>query len=857
MPFPGEPITAEPNSGIQTRNAQLLAEEGGQQVQAPSTGGGGWPGGMGPQPLQDVAMGLPSHLTQPGSAFVPSPEDRDPNHGVFSHELDNPQTAPTAPDAETRKLMLSPADSDLQLAGKPDFLKDDDDGKNEGEDAKTKCPKCDAMNAASAKECRRCKASLVGVKGGNFSIRDEGRRAKLYQMALAQDGLRDGVESDGLIWKIACKSGTLALSPGPGNVAVDKPLHLTGELFRDMVLSLQERAFPYTTVPETHNNGSLENTGYVRDAAVLTKAEALLDQRISPKAREAIAADPEDTEYLLAGIEFTSPIAKAKALEGSIPDTSIGVKFGWRNTRTGKAYRAAWEHLALTPMPWVDGLPAFGMSADGTPDPRVSYDQYDEIFVDMPEPELDLAIRFDPDAHPRDWKGRFRAVVAGLKTGESVELPDGVTVTQAGDRFKIRRGGNVSTARSPDSAASVAIGKTSYEGGEHSPTLVDALDKSIADVDAEFPRQPVVPNDDDAEEIRDVISSHIDQDPSQPLPDEIELPGDYSVVPDKFGTSFTALDPEGNPFASGDIDEIAEAVVGHKHGSPSAPSSLNPGDTAVLSGFGLVKIERVNKNGDPVVTMMVGAPGGNSRKTSRAVKWAELDPYRGSTEGAGSLRGLAQDGAATSTEGLTLSNPSGELDAELQVSHRQENPQMARTVEELLASQQVDLEQAQAQIAALSGQLQLAQGTITSQGEQLHMDAVRKRIESLEGKVSPSLALAAKTVMEADKSRITGEGGLNLSITAATTDENGEVQTAEKVLKSPTDVVEYMLSAAATEDGDIATRIAGVQHNIGLLQLSAHQERTAEDEAKAAVEANERQRHPERFKDNGKGDRIA
>lgn len=198
--------------------------------------------------------------------------------------------------------------------------------------------------------------------------------AQLSQASICVQGLNLAQEGDdGLVWKVACKTGTLALSPGPGQTDSEEPLNLTGEMFRQMVLSLEEQAFPYCTVPETHGNGSLENTGYVRRAEILTHDEVMTDPRVAQRLKQHLAADPADTEYLLAGIEFTEPEVKRKALNGSIPDTSIGVKFGYRNKRTGKQYPVAWEHLALTPVPWVDGLVPFGLSQNGP------YDQDNDI----------------------------------------------------------------------------------------------------------------------------------------------------------------------------------------------------------------------------------------------------------------------------------------------------------------------------------------------------------------------------------------------------------------------------------------------------------------------------------------------
>lgn len=187
----------------------------------------------------------------------------------------------------------------------------------------------------------------------------EAKAAVLYDPTL---NLANEKGEDGLIYKAICKTGTLALSPGPGQIDVEQPLQLTSELFQQIKESVDEQAFPYVTIPQTHGNGMLENTGYVRNVEVRPST--------NPK-------DPPGTEVLWAGLDFTEPEIKDKVLRGTIPDTSIGVKFNYRNKRTGKTYPAALEHVALTHQPWVDGLEPFGQdrllsqeSLDSKPDEK-------------------------------------------------------------------------------------------------------------------------------------------------------------------------------------------------------------------------------------------------------------------------------------------------------------------------------------------------------------------------------------------------------------------------------------------------------------------------------------------------------
>lgn len=211
------------------------------------------------------------------------------------------------------------------------------------------------------------------------AVADEPERAvTIYDDSLS---LSDGEvqESDGLIYKAICKTGTLALSPGPGQMDQEKPLHLTEEMFNQLVESVEEQAFPYVTVPLSHENSLLENTGYVRKLEVRESNDP---------------NDPPGTKVLVAGVEFTEPEIKQKVERGTIPDTSIGVRFNYRNKRTGKTYPAALEHVALTHQPWVDGLTPFGQSANLSQEPGV-FDQetsnpdWDGVYVPVHKPRAE------------------------------------------------------------------------------------------------------------------------------------------------------------------------------------------------------------------------------------------------------------------------------------------------------------------------------------------------------------------------------------------------------------------------------------------------------------------------------------
>lgn len=392
-----------------------IAQAAGVQVGPPNTAGM-FPPGLAPP--QVGVEGLPDYLTNPSAYATPPGAPR----GLL-------------PDGTVPKsgLSLSQAtvpEPTLELAEKSHKLK---------------CPKCGTVQSASNKKCTNCGHDLTSARKAKFAnmSQDGEHQAVIYNT----QGLNLAVEGDdGFMWKVVCKTGTLALSPGPGQTDMEIPLVIDDELFNEMVLSAEEKAFPYITVPETHANGSLENTGYVRAWEVLDKQQLLADQRLPAKHHALVEADPDDTRYLLAGIEFTEPDVKGKAERGTIPDTSIGVKFNFRNKRTGKAYKVAWEHVALTPMPWIDGLPAFGLGQGNGP---VDADELTIPFDGVYLPTGNLAIQarvstgnsdygYDlENIDPEQIEDEAKRALTVVDPDGKVDLPMGVCIQLYSDYFVI------------------------------------------------------------------------------------------------------------------------------------------------------------------------------------------------------------------------------------------------------------------------------------------------------------------------------------------------------------------------------------------------------------------------------------
>lgn len=183
-----------------------------------------------------------------------------------------------------------------------------------------------------------------------------GDNAAVYEEEMS---LADG-KTTKVLWKDVLVEGTYPMSPGPGG-AVDEPMTVTfdGESdfktktisMSDLMLAHEDGAFKYVTVPTTHKDGVLDNTGYVPSPNGVIK---------STREKPGVRIIERDGKHVFqTALAFTEPDVRGKVERGTIPDCSGGIFFNWLNKATKKKYRAAMKHVALTPVPFMGNLNPF------------------------------------------------------------------------------------------------------------------------------------------------------------------------------------------------------------------------------------------------------------------------------------------------------------------------------------------------------------------------------------------------------------------------------------------------------------------------------------------------------------------
>lgn len=149
----------------------------------------------------------------------------------------------------------------------------------------------------------------------------------------------------GYIWKPVLRAGEWKVGPNgkPLVVIAGRSLDQTKAIgLQDIVDNFKRGVIEHVTIPLSHDDRVDENTGYIRDVKVHTAGNEAL---------------------LMAAHDFTEPDVKGKVQRGTIPNTSVGLEFGYTAKESGVRHPIVLKHVALTHRPWINKLAPFGVNA--------------------------------------------------------------------------------------------------------------------------------------------------------------------------------------------------------------------------------------------------------------------------------------------------------------------------------------------------------------------------------------------------------------------------------------------------------------------------------------------------------------
>lgn len=158
-----------------------------------------------------------------------------------------------------------------------------------------------------------------------------------------------------LLWAPILRSGTLATRPGANGQKVHDPLVFVAghsddprqEIgLQDLIDAFDAGAVQHVTIPTTHENNVLDNTGFIEGMKL---ADSTLRQ---------------GETVLMAAHRFTEPDVRGRVERGSVANRSCGILYDYTNTESGQTFPSVIEHVCLTNRPFVPGMEPYGQLSE-------------------------------------------------------------------------------------------------------------------------------------------------------------------------------------------------------------------------------------------------------------------------------------------------------------------------------------------------------------------------------------------------------------------------------------------------------------------------------------------------------------
>jgi hypothetical protein len=183
---------------------------------------------------------------------------------------------------------------------------------------------------------------------------DEPLSFEIYGRVPAGEETHLDDDDSGLLWAPILRSGTLAMRPVNGVKVRDPLVFVAGHSedqrkeigLEDLLDAFNADAIQHVTLPTTHENNVLDNTGFIEAMKIADST-----MRIGEK-------------VLMGAHRFTEPEVLGRVQRGSIANRSSGILYDFTNTETGQTFPAVIEHVCLTNRPFFPGMEPYGQLED-------------------------------------------------------------------------------------------------------------------------------------------------------------------------------------------------------------------------------------------------------------------------------------------------------------------------------------------------------------------------------------------------------------------------------------------------------------------------------------------------------------